>query len=67
MERKYYNWETRFRSLKDGLRAYLKEIGVYYECSECFDGWHFEIKANEEELTKINNWLDTHTLVSVTE
>ena len=57
---KYYNFETIDEALKDGLRVYLHEIGVYYELSECFEGWHFEIKANAEEFALINNWLDDY-------
>lgn len=60
--RKYYNFETMFRSLKDELREYLHEIGVYYELSGCYSGWHFEILANQEEVEKINKWLDANTI-----
>lgn len=67
MEKKFYNFETLFRSLRDGLRAFLKDSGIYYELSELgyemgFRGWHFEILANASELAAINAWLDEHTI-----
>lgn len=62
---KWYNFETMIRSLKDDLRVYLHEIGVKYEISECFDGWHFEVYASPEEVTLINNWLDENTITEV--
>lgn len=44
--RKYYNFETMFRSLKDELVTFLKKSGIYYELSGCGAGWHFEILCN---------------------
>ena len=62
--RKWMNFETWFRTLKDGLRDFLKESGIKYELSECYAGWHFEIYCNEDEVARINNWLDANTLTS---
>ena len=62
--KKWYNFETLFGSLKDALCIYLKENGIYYEVSAfgfCA-GWHFEIKASEEETKEINAWLDANTI-----
>ena len=61
--RKWYSFETLFRTLKDELRKYLKESHIKYELSGCFDGWHFEIYASEEEVNAINEWLDNNTIV----
>jgi len=60
--RKYYNFETMFRSLKDELVTFLKKSGIYYELSGCGDGWHFEILCNTEEVEKVNAWLDENTI-----
>lgn len=63
--RKFYNFETMFKSLKEELTEFLKESGIYYEVSGCEKGYHFEIKCNNEEVEKINNWLDDHTVTEV--
>ena len=63
MDRKFYSFETIFRSLKDGLRRFLKESGIYYELSGCgCAGWHFEIKCNADEVKMVNDWLDANTI-----
>lgn len=63
MKRRYYGFNTMFRSLKDELRAFLKGAGIRYELSGMYAGWHFEILANEEEVVRINNWLDANTII----
>ena len=60
--RKYYNYETNFRILKDEIVTFLKKSGVYYELSGCTARWHFEILCNTEEVEKVNTWLDEHTI-----
>lgn len=65
MSRKYYSFETMFRSLKDELSQFLKESGIYYELSGCFAGWHFEVLCNPSEVEYINNWLDQNTITAV--
>lgn len=60
--RKYYNFETSFRSLKDDLTKFLKESGIYYELSGCGGGWHFEILCNTEEFYNIEDWLEYNTI-----
>lgn len=62
MNKRYYSFETMFRSLKDELKAYLKGAGIYYELSGCGAGWHFEILMNEDEVRRANDWLDTVTI-----
>lgn len=54
---KWYNYETTIQHERDALRGYLKSNGIYYELSSCFDGWHFEVKATEEQLNAINAFL----------
>lgn len=63
MSKKFYNFETMFRSLKDDLVKFLKESGFYYELSGCFGGWHFEIRLDQSEVEVVNHWLDEHTIV----
>ena len=41
------------------LKAYLKENGIYFEPSACYNLIHFEIKADETELQQVNNFLET--------
>lgn len=58
--KKWYNFETVNRGVKDAIIEYLKVEGIYYELSGVGIGWHFEIKTDENGLTKINNWLDNY-------
>lgn len=62
---KWYNFETRFRSLRDALRAYLQENGIYYELSGGPGFWHFEIKTDPGGLEHINAFLDTQVIWEV--
>lgn len=62
MPRKYYNFETMFRSLKDELTVFLKKSGIRYELSGCGGGWHFEILCNDSEVEAVNKWLDDNTI-----
>lgn len=57
--RKYYNFETRFISLRDNLRKFLKNNNIYYELSGGASFYHFEILATYTEAEKINDYLDT--------
>lgn len=65
---KWYGFDTMFTSLKDDLRAFLKDNGIKYELS---DGrgqydmamvWHFEINATIEQADMINAWIDCRTI-----
>ncbi len=40
------------------LKVYLKENGIYFEPSACYNLVHFEIKVNEAELAKVNAFLE---------
>lgn len=39
------------------LKAFLKENGIYFEPSACYNLIHFEIKVGKEELEKVNGFL----------
>ena len=65
MDKKYYSFDTRFISLRDKLRAFLHESGIYYELSGAYSYYHFEILANAEELDKTNIFLDSVTITEV--
>lgn len=56
--KKWYGYETMNPNIKDELRRYLKNNHIYYELSECFDGWHFEILCDDMECEDINRFLD---------
>lgn len=58
----YYNFETRFISLRDALRAYLKENNIYYELSGGPAFYHFEIKTDAAGAAAINSWLDSQII-----
>ncbi len=62
-EKKYYNLETMFRSLKDELTVFLKENNIYYELSGCGAGWHFEILADATEADSINAFVDSVSII----
>lgn len=65
MSKKYYNFDTRFISLRDALRQFLKDNNIYYELSGNYSYYHFEILANAIELEKTNNYLDSITIQAV--
>ena len=64
--KKYYNFDTRFISLRDALRTFLKDNNIYYELSGNYSYYHFEILASPEELNIVNNFLDTQIIQEVT-
>lgn len=39
------------------LKAYLKDNGIYFEPSSCYNLIHFEIKVDEAELEMVNDFL----------
>jgi hypothetical protein len=63
--KKYYNFDTRFISLRDALRAYLHENASYYELSGNYSYYHFEILVDLLELEKVNAFLDTQIIKEV--
>ena len=54
---KWYSYETDNPIVKEELRKYLRNNNIYYELSECFDGWHFEIKLEEENFETVDWFL----------
>ena len=57
--KKWRNFETMNPTIKHELILWLKRNDVYYEASECFDGWHFEILCNDRECKNANQFLDS--------
>ena len=55
--KKFYNVELN-KDKAEKLKAYLKENGIYFEPSSCYNLIHFEIKADEAELNKVNDFLE---------
>lgn len=41
------------------LKSYLKENGIYFEPSSCYNLIHFEVKVDEAELKMVNSFLET--------
>ena len=56
--KRFYNAELN-KEDAEKLKAYLKENGIYFEPSDCYNLIHFEIKADEAELKKVNEFLKT--------
>lgn len=52
----FYNAELN-KEDAEKLKVYLKENGIYFEPSACYNLIHFEIKADEAELENINKFL----------
>lgn len=40
------------------LKVFLKAEGIYFEPSSCYSLIHFEVKADEAELKKVNAFLE---------
>lgn len=59
---KWYNFETLFITLQDGLRQFLRDDKIRYELSSCGPGYHFEILTDRAGADKINSWLDANTI-----
>lgn len=55
--KEYYNVELN-KDDAEKLKAYLKVEGIYFEPSSCYNLIHFEIKADEAELKKVNDFLE---------
>ena len=53
----FYNVELN-KEDAEKLKAYLKENGIYFEPSSCYNLIHFEVKVDEEELEKVNGFLE---------
>lgn len=52
----FYNVELNEEDAEK-LKAYLKDNGIYFEPSACYNLVHFEVKADEMELEKVNQFL----------
>lgn len=63
--KKWYNFETAFVTLADGLSAYLKRKGIYYERSGAYGNYHFEILAGDNDVNAVNAFLDENTFTEV--
>ena len=57
--KQWKNFETNDIYIKEELRVWLKRHKIYAEISECYDGWHFEIKMLEEEAEKMIWFLES--------
>lgn len=63
--KKWYNFETSFRSLADDLSVAMKREDIYYERSGAFGNYHFEIYATPDEAETISDWLDVLSIQEV--
>lgn len=53
----FYNVELN-KTDAEKLKVFLKENGIYFEPSECYNLIHFEVKADKTELEKVNAFLE---------
>ena len=58
MLKKYYSVELN-QKIADKFKVFLKQNNIYFEPSACYNLVHFEVKVDEKELKKVNNFLDT--------
>ena len=52
----FYNVELNKKDAEK-LKTYLRENGIYFEPSSCYNLIHFEIKVDEAEANKVNKFL----------
>ena len=52
----FYNVELN-KDDAEKLKEYLKAEGIYFEPSSCYNLIHFEVKADEQEVEKVNKFL----------
>lgn len=53
----FYNVELN-KEDAEKLKVFLKENGIYFEPSSCYNLVHFEVKADEAELKMVNDFLE---------
>lgn len=56
-EKQFYNVALNQEQAKQ-LNLYLKQNGIYFEPSACYNLVHFEIKMNEAEFKKVNKFIE---------
>ena len=54
----FYNVELN-KEEAEKLKHFLKMNGIYFEPSSCYNLIHFEVKADEMEYKKVNEFLET--------
>ena len=59
---KWYNFETRFLSLKNALMQFLRDSNIEFETSGAYSYYHFEILTDAAGAQKISAWLDENTI-----
>ena len=55
--KEFYNVELNMDEAEK-LKVYLKENGIYFEPSACYNLIHFEIKMDKAELKMVNEFLE---------
>lgn len=56
MERYYY--VELIKEDAERFKVFLKSNGIYFEPSSCYNLIHFAVKADEEKLKMVNDFLD---------
>ena len=60
--KKFYGLSINNRLFMEELKKRLKLSGIYYEASECYQGYHIEILATKEQADIINEWLIVNSI-----
>lgn len=55
---KFYNVELKPEQAEK-FKMFLKKEGIYFEPSACYNLIHFEIKLNEKDVEKVNQFLES--------
>ena len=55
--KKWYSVEPNKADAEE-FKVFLKLNGIYYEPSSCYNLIHFEIKADANEVKKVDNFLE---------
>lgn len=62
--KRWYSFETWFKSVRDLVRQYLKAEDIEYELSKCYQGYHFEIRCTKQEAHNFNAFMDSISITS---
>ncbi len=53
----YYSVELN-KEDAERLKVYLKDNGIYFEPSSCYNLIHFEVKVDDAEFKMVNDFLE---------
>lgn len=60
--KRFYWFETAFVSMRNELRTFLQDSGIYYELSGGAGLWHFEIELDAQGVAAVNDFISAHSI-----